>query len=535
MNQKTITLLFIAILLILNSKRSKAQEQDSLMTEVGYWSNGVKKYEFLYTLSTVEFTYWHPDGKIHMQGNGEYEPHNEFYNSWDRQGNAMVKDGNGYHIDYFENGIKKFEGLIRNKLKDSLWIEYYPNGEKKSVGHYEISYGSSIKSGEWTYFYDNGQIEYTHIFSREGYNSFKNQYHRNGIKKAIVQNLDSRPILRYLNAWDTTGFQTCINGTGIYLEYNTNGNIKSTILVKDSLIDTMYTYFSNGKLKEISKYNYGDGRKLENIFYISVWDSLGNQIAKNGSGWYYEYYEDGVIFEKQYFINGVRDSLYYCYYPSGKIWQINTYKNGDLETITNYYNNEQKMSEHFFRKENEEFNGNYFTSWWYNGIVKVQNFKDSLKAYHPNGKPKSIGYYSKDTISDEKLKYAKDYYISNEIEQYEEQIDDNTYRVIVGYGGTEQCNKIWDDKGNLLREVKFENTQKLMMYEYYSNGILKSAGEIKYDIYSLPRIKNHSYSIEPTFSGYLKKGIWLYYNMAGEIESQIDMDSESIENRRIQN
>jgi hypothetical protein len=33
MNQKTITLLFIAILLILNSKRSQAQKQDSLMTE----------------------------------------------------------------------------------------------------------------------------------------------------------------------------------------------------------------------------------------------------------------------------------------------------------------------------------------------------------------------------------------------------------------------------------------------------------------------------------------------------------------------
>ena len=133
------------------------------------------------------------------------------------------------------------------------------------------------------------------------------------------------------------------------------------------------------------------------------------------------------------------------------------------------------------------------------------------------------------------MKYAKYYYISNEIEQFEEVIDANSSRVNVIYRGTEQCNKIWDNKGNLLREVKFGITQKLMMYEYYSNGMLKSAGEIKYDIYPLPKIKNQRYMEDPTFTGYLKKGIWLYYNMAGEIELHIDMDSESIENRRIQN
>ncbi len=94
----------------------------------------------------------------------------------------FVIDTQGYAITvadtlYYPNSkIKEFGNVvlmkdsIKSNLKIGLWTEYYPTGNIKSIGNYQIdSYTEccwggpckqfkNYKLGEWKYFYENNQL-----------------------------------------------------------------------------------------------------------------------------------------------------------------------------------------------------------------------------------------------------------------------------------------------------------------------------------------------------------------------------------------
>ncbi len=113
-------------------------------------------------------------------------------------------DSNGFvgkkHLDtlyYSKNEISAigYYAIDRNDKKSSYkvgtWIEYYPNGQIKSKGAYDIysllSCSSALprrtdfnyKVGEWVYYYENGQIKATGVYETTKYiahTGISNQY-----------------------------------------------------------------------------------------------------------------------------------------------------------------------------------------------------------------------------------------------------------------------------------------------------------------------------------------------------------------------
>ena len=59
-------------------------------------------------------------------------------------------------VETYPNGQKKIKGQFKNGLRDSLWVSYYPNGVKQSENFYSVS----LLNGNSVSYYENGDIRY---------------------------------------------------------------------------------------------------------------------------------------------------------------------------------------------------------------------------------------------------------------------------------------------------------------------------------------------------------------------------------------
>ena len=108
----------------------------------------------------------------------------------------------GYQIEYYENGMKFYEGFYRNNKKNGLHIMYRRNGKK----FYDTMYIDGKKNGISTSYNENGDITF------EG--TYKNNK-MNGLWKELpynTQNNDNMNVGNYINN----------NKNGIWTEYINN-------------------------------------------------------------------------------------------------------------------------------------------------------------------------------------------------------------------------------------------------------------------------------------------------------------------------
>lgn len=160
-------------------------------------NNQVKAYEprngeFL----NGEVTYFHENGQVYFKANylkgvpfgtiKTYYPNGQLqkiqsydslppelkYNGpavleyYDSAGNAIVRDGNGRVEEYFikKPGFYLTQGVVKNGLKDSVWVSYYPNG--KPYSEEQWANGKFILG---KYFREDGQFsEYTEFETQAG-------------------------------------------------------------------------------------------------------------------------------------------------------------------------------------------------------------------------------------------------------------------------------------------------------------------------------------------------------------------------------
>jgi uncharacterized protein len=104
-----------------------------------------------------KWTYWHATQIRSMEGefddgersgiwkfyfdDGKLESEIEFKDSltyfltlFDRDGNQLVKNGNGTFTDFYEDGQKESEGNVRQGLRTGQWSFWYPDGKMKEIG-----------------------------------------------------------------------------------------------------------------------------------------------------------------------------------------------------------------------------------------------------------------------------------------------------------------------------------------------------------------------------------------------------------------
>ncbi len=183
--------------------------------------------EYLADQKTRILNYWNPEGqKLIVDGNGTYISYSEngqrlsegevsnglrvgtwtnYYSNgnvkeigelkdgkfvvesaWSPQGDAMVTQGNGEYISYYDDSTMVHEsGRIKDGLRDGRWQTFYPNSEQiQQEAHYvhgqlngqSINYhlnGNIAVEGEfemdqqtkdWKWYYENGQLQCTANF-----------------------------------------------------------------------------------------------------------------------------------------------------------------------------------------------------------------------------------------------------------------------------------------------------------------------------------------------------------------------------------
>ena len=62
----------------------------------------------------------------------------------------------GLNIYYYDNGIKKMEGIFKNEKREGLWRAWYINGTLWSEAHYT----NGKNNGKSTVYFENGKIRY---------------------------------------------------------------------------------------------------------------------------------------------------------------------------------------------------------------------------------------------------------------------------------------------------------------------------------------------------------------------------------------
>jgi len=180
---------------------------------------------------------------------------------------------------YFDNGQLESQGYYSNNLQQRKWTYYYENGQIKGIGSYKDSDGTDLgvtgiskngRIGLWKFYFENGQLE-----SEVTYNNGKRDgplkvYYENGQLEQEDTFKDGKQIGIHESFYD--------NGNKNFLYYfNQDGTRDSTIKLK--------RWYENGQL-----------------WYEGYVITVDDEDVWNGT--YKSYYEDGQLKSEKNYKNG---------------------------------------------------------------------------------------------------------------------------------------------------------------------------------------------------------------------------------------
>lgn len=189
----------------------------------------------------------------------------------------------GRDYEYYESGQLRAEGRSITGVKLGRWIYYYENGRIQKVGNYK----DGNKSGKWTYYDINGAIKSVEDFYIVPKIANWAHYDENGEIIAIVEIIPAQSFLGRLFRQAEV------------IEYYQSGEIKAKSEKKHGLVHGKRTVYSvSGAV-------------------------LHEYVFNNGTGYYFDYYENGQVKESgncRYY-DGVTMTRIYRWmkcYPNGK-------------------------------------------------------------------------------------------------------------------------------------------------------------------------------------------------------------------------
>ncbi|MFC2111846.1 toxin-antitoxin system YwqK family antitoxin [Bacteroidota bacterium] len=254
----------------------------------------------------------------------------EIRNEYDDR-NRLVKSGPfrqnipvGIHREYDQDGkitnartydnIGRMiaEGLVDEEgKKQGRWMDYYPEGEKKSEGLYTNNY----RTGKWRFYRRSGRIEQTGDYNQGRPHGLWLWYYENGSPL--------REEYFYHGRED-----------GTLIEYSPQGGI----ITRGDFIDGEREgewYYREGDHVEVGNYITGlrDGR-WKHFYGDSTLKFEGYYIQGNADGKHKLFYQNGVLKEERYYVMGIREKSWKKYDDAGNLKLTITYKN-DVETRVN--------------------------------------------------------------------------------------------------------------------------------------------------------------------------------------------------------
>jgi TonB family protein len=278
---------FCICVLLLFPLLSFAQKKDTVLKyldsnlqptnekNVVYFGVAIKKKEgwLLYALypdTTPVIQAWFKDKQLKIK-NG---PYTVYYPKRVVAENGYYTENkmNGVWQSWHPNGEKKDSGLMKNDQLVGLWKEWYLNGRLKYECEYrEESFNLAsqfsdayfgIKNGNFTSWYENGNLESTGFYKNDVMNEEWKWFHSNGNASTIEKYKEGKIIS--LQCFDTTGKEVgefcsiakpaLLKGFGDYKEYIFKNLLWPEEAVKKNIegsVKVRFTVNKNGTLENL--------------------------------------------------------------------------------------------------------------------------------------------------------------------------------------------------------------------------------------------------------------------------------------------
>jgi len=389
-----------------------------------YFDNGQIKKEssFQGGQEDGESTIFFENGKTREEGiwkEGEYL----ITNRWNKNGNLIIKDGQGKISGKNKEGLVLWEKEFVDGKLEFQWDnvhEYYENGQIKS----ETGYSENEKHGRYSIWYESGQIKekgknrfgapygfYEEwledgqkreegTWAEDGENLIQNRWNKNG--NSIIKNgagriqgknkeglvlwekeyiggrleFDQNNEHEYYDNGQVKSETGYFEGKkhGLYKHWFENGQLlKQGKYQNDNSYGRFAEWFENGQLKEQGEYKDGQ------YFMTNRWSSNGGQLVKDGNGSWVGRNTAGLEVWKKLYADGLLS----------KEW------NYEYE----YFGNGELMSS---KRYNNEMNDGLFATWYESGQKRSEgHWEDGKKvgkwlSWHSNGQLESEGSYIDD-------------------------------------------------------------------------------------------------------------------------------------------
>ena len=403
--------------------------------------------------------------------------------------NGKQQDVTHQYSDSYVDAI----GVIEADKTIGFWQFYNESGRLTAEGNFDTL---GNRTGKWTWYTSLNKIKET-AFYKEGLLQGPNlMFHKNGKK--------------YVNA--------------IYKNDSLHSKYES-FNKKGALVQRKY--FKSGSLDSIYKSYFKVGEKNLEFYIPYKNDKIEGEAL--------EYYENGDLYEKSFYVSGKINGVKTRYHANKKISSEINYLEGELSGSYKSYHTNGKPNE--VGQSLEGFYDGPWKMYYSDGTLQSEfsyekgSLNDLYKFYDTDGKlfyeyayrkgeMIAFTFYNKDaTVLKKGKKKSGEFYY----EEFSPKGNKTTEGLYDISGGKKGEWKFYSNNGVLINKGNFKEGKAIGEYfTYFKNGKIDNITSYKEDVIDGYYVGNHENGQMST-QGWYKEGNqhgeWIYYNLEGTINT----------------
>ena len=238
------------------------------------------------------------------------------------------KEGIAYYY-YNDNSVKITTNYVDGK-RQGLSYEYSKSGEIITILEYRNNYLTSrervnrvdknkLKQGVWKEFYPNGKIHFERVYVDDQLNGYYKEYEENG---------NLRFAIRYENGKVVNEAPNESESIDIRKEFDENGNLISSGPYKDNIpVGIHRTYAPDGTVTNAKIYD-NKGK----IISTGIINDQGEKI-----GDWKDFYSSGELRDEGQYVDNMRAGNWKFFRINGNVEQTGTFRNDKTHGIWSWY------------------------------------------------------------------------------------------------------------------------------------------------------------------------------------------------------
>ncbi|MCB0505047.1 MAG: hypothetical protein KDC58_06045 [Cyclobacteriaceae bacterium] len=298
---------------------------------------------------------------------------------------------------------------------DGEYTSFYENGNIKSKGFFS----RNKSTGEWSYYFLSGELRMKGTVENGKNIGVWEYYYESGGKKMEGEIVDGRKkglwVIYYTNgSKQSEGFFESNTRIGTWKYYAESGGLKATEEIKED--HSVYTeYYISGERKSVgnnfggkkigewsyfyedgsleAKGNYRDGKKFGPWKYYTESGSVkaeGEYINDLADGIWVYYYESGQVQSKGKLYKGQKDGSWSLFYADGKLKGEAEYQLGDGFYKEYYKSGSLKVEGKVVNGRNQGTWKYFYESGYLEGECEFRNGEGDFIGYYPPNTKKEI-------------------------------------------------------------------------------------------------------------------------------------------------